>query len=81
MGVMSVRLNDNASAQLDALAKATGRTRSFLAGQAIEEYLAREAWQIAEVELAIKEADAGDFVAADEMDKLFQKLGATTHGN
>ncbi|AIR68286.1 type II toxin-antitoxin system RelB family antitoxin [Dickeya fangzhongdai] len=81
MGVMSVRLNDNASAQLDALAKATGRTRSFLAGQAIEEYLAREAWQIAEVEQAIKEADAGDFVAADEMDKLFQKLGATTHGN
>ncbi|ATO32751.1 hypothetical protein DZA65_01825 [Dickeya dianthicola] len=81
MGVMSVRLNDNASAQLDALAKATGRTRCFLAGQAIEEYLAREAWQIAEVEQAIKEADAGDFVAADEMDTLFQKLGATTHGN
>lgn len=43
MGVMSVRLNDETTAQLDALAKATGRTRSFLAGQAIEDYLAREA--------------------------------------
>ncbi|WKV51378.1 CopG family ribbon-helix-helix protein [Dickeya fangzhongdai] len=81
MGVISVRLNDNASAQLDALAKATGRARSFLAGQAIEEYLAREAWKIAEIEQAIKEADAGDFIAADEIDKLFQKLGTTTHGN
>ncbi|QOL14336.1 CopG family ribbon-helix-helix protein [Dickeya dianthicola] len=56
-------------------------SKTKLDGQAIEEYLAREAWQIAEVEQAIKEADAGDFVAADEIDTLFQKLGATTHGN
>ncbi|MFJ5451954.1 CopG family ribbon-helix-helix protein [Pectobacterium jejuense] len=65
----------------NALAKATGHTRSFLAGQAIEDYLAQEAWQIAEIEQAIKEADAGDFVSPDEMNNLFKKLGTARHGN
>nr|UKE83661.1 CopG family ribbon-helix-helix protein [Pectobacterium sp. PL152] len=81
MGVMSVRLNDETTAQLDALAKNHGRTRSFLAGQAIEDYLAREAWQIAEIEQAIKEADAGDFVSSDEMNNLFKNLGTARNGN
>ncbi|EAZ4759153.1 TPA: CopG family ribbon-helix-helix protein [Salmonella enterica subsp. salamae serovar 35:g,m,s,t:-] len=81
MGVMSVRLSDNLSAQLEALAKATGRTKSFLAGQAIEDYIAREAWQVAEIEQALHEADAGDFVPAEEMDNLFQRLGVKRHGN
>ncbi|MCW2484533.1 ribbon-helix-helix protein, CopG family [Candidatus Symbiopectobacterium sp. NZEC127] len=81
MSVMSVRLNDEVTAQLEALAKATGRTRSFLAGQAIEDYLAREAWQIVEIEQAIKEADADDFISADEMSGLFKQLGSSRHGN
>ncbi|MCY9846712.1 CopG family ribbon-helix-helix protein [Pectobacterium jejuense] len=63
------------------LAKATGHTRPFLAGQAVEDYLAREAWQIAEIEQAIKEADAGDFASPDEMNNLFKKLGTARHGN
>ncbi|MFC3395958.1 CopG family ribbon-helix-helix protein [Brenneria rubrifaciens] len=81
MGVMSVRLNDETTAQLDALAKATGRTRSFLAGQVIDDYLAREVWQIAEIEQAIEEADAGDFLSSDEMSNLFEKLGTAKEGN
>ncbi|MEI7286182.1 CopG family ribbon-helix-helix protein [Pectobacterium carotovorum] len=63
------------------LAKVTGCTHSFLAGQAIEDYLAREAWQIAEIEQAIKEADADDFVSSDEMNNLFKKLGKASHGD
>lgn len=78
---MSVRLNDETTAQLDALAKATGRIRSFLAGQAIEDYLAREAGQITEIEQAIKEAEADDFVSSDEINNLFKKLGTARHGN
>lgn len=81
MSVMSVRLSDNLSAQLEALAKATGRTKSFLAGQAIEDYIAREAWQVAEIEQALREADAGDFVPTEEMDNLFQRLGVKQDGN
>ena len=56
MSVMSVRLSEDLSEQLEALAKATGRTKSFLAGQAIRDFINREAWQIAETQQAIIEA-------------------------
>lgn len=61
MGMMSMRLPDDLVAQLDALAVATGRSKSFLAGQAIRDFVERESWQIAEITQAIREADAGDF--------------------
>jgi predicted transcriptional regulator len=46
-----------------------------LANQAIQDYLAREAWQIAEVEAALREADAGDFVPEKEMMAKFNRWG------
>ncbi|HID9470648.1 TPA: CopG family ribbon-helix-helix protein [Serratia liquefaciens] len=75
MSVMSVRLSEDLSEQLEALAKATGRTKSFLAGQAIRDFINREAWQIAETQQAIIEADQGDFVSDDEMGARFKKMG------
>ena len=62
MSVMSVRLPDEVDQQLGQLAQSTGRTKSWLANQAIQDYLAREAWQIAQIEAALIEADSGDFV-------------------
>ncbi|MNW16228.1 Ribbon-helix-helix protein, copG family [compost metagenome] len=73
--MMSVRLSEDLSEQLEALAKATGRTKSFLAGQAIRDFINREAWQIAETQQAIIEADQGDFVSDDEMEARFKKMG------
>ncbi|MFN2996076.1 CopG family ribbon-helix-helix protein [Serratia plymuthica] len=75
MSVMSVRLPEDLSEQLEALAKATGRTKSFLAGQAIRDFINREAWQIAEIQQAIAEADEGDFASDDEMEARFKKMG------
>jgi len=75
MSVMSVRQSEDLSEQLEALAKATGRTKSFLAGQAIRDFINREAWQIAETQQAIIEADKGDFVSDDEMEARFKKMG------
>jgi predicted transcriptional regulator len=37
--------------------------------------LAREAWQVAEVEAALCEADAGDFVPEKEMMAKFNRWG------
>ncbi|MGS3218468.1 CopG family ribbon-helix-helix protein [Aeromonas caviae] len=42
MSVMSVRLPDEVDQQLGQLAQSTGRTKSWLANQAIQDYLARE---------------------------------------
>lgn len=43
--------------QLKDLADITGRTKSFLASQAIESYLTTQAWQIKAIEKAIKKAN------------------------
>ncbi len=72
-GIMSLRLTDDLSSQLDALAEATGRTKSFLATQAIRDMLERESWQIAETVQALKEADAGDFSSVEEVAAVAEK--------
>ena len=73
MGMMSMRLPDELSDQLDALAAATGRSKSFLAGQAIRDFIERESWQIAEITQAMQEADAGDFACDDELNVVSAK--------
>lgn len=76
MGVLSVRLADDVTQQLEDLAKAVGRTKSFLVGKAIQDYLEQEAWQIQEIRNGLAEADAGDFVPDAEMDAFFTRHGA-----
>ncbi len=73
MGMMSMRLPDELSNQLDVLATATGRSKSFLAGQAIRDFIERESWQIAEITQAIGEADKGDFASDDEVNAINAK--------
>jgi predicted transcriptional regulator len=59
--------------QLDKLANATHRSKSFLAGEAIRQYLDLEAWQIGEIQQALNEADANDFAADDDVDAVVRK--------
>jgi len=73
MAMMSMRLPDDLTKQLDVLANATGRSKSFLAGQAIRDYIERESWQIAEITQAIHEADNGDFASDDEVNSISAK--------
>lgn len=73
MSVMSLRLPDEMADTLAELAKATGRTKSFLAISALQEYLTREAWQIADLQSAVEEADAGDFATDSEVKAVMGK--------
>lgn len=73
MSMMSLRLPDDMAESLASLAKATGRSKSYLAIDALRDYLAREAWQIAETQRALEEADAGDFASDDEVEAVFRK--------
>ncbi|MBX8473461.1 CopG family ribbon-helix-helix protein [Pseudomonas cichorii] len=73
MSTMSIRIPDEMAATLASLAKATGRTKSFLAIDALREYLDREAWQIAEIQRSIQEADAGDFASDEEVGAVIDK--------
>lgn len=44
--------------QLEELSDATGKTKSFLAAEAIESYLATQAWRVSAIEKAIKKANS-----------------------
>ena len=70
---MSLRLPKELAAQLGELAQATGRTKSWLAVQALQDFVEREAWQVAEIKKALHEADAGDFATDEEMQELDKK--------
>ncbi len=70
---MSMRLPAALADQLGTLAEATGRTKSFLAVQAIQKFIDQEAWQVAEIQKGIAEADAGDFASDEEMAALDSK--------
>lgn len=71
--VLTVRLNQDTKEKLEQLANATHRTKSFLAVEAINRYLEIEAWQIAEIEQALIEADKADFASDDEVNALAKK--------
>ena len=70
---MTIRIPSGVLSQLEKLADATGRTKSFLALEAIQSYLELEAWQIEEIKKGVAEADAGDFATDAEVDAVFAK--------
>lgn len=78
MPSMSIRLPAELATRLKALAEATGRTKSSLAVQAIQDFVEREAWQVAEIRRGLLEADAGDFATDEEMAMLGAKWSRHT---
>ena len=54
MSAFTVRLPDAVSKKLDALAAKLDRSRSYVAAQAIEDFVAREAWQLADIEAGLR---------------------------
>jgi predicted transcriptional regulator len=71
---MTIRLDDDLKDQLDQLATATQRSKSFLAAEAIREFIELNEWQVREIQQAIKEADAGEFATDSEVVKTFETL-------
>jgi predicted transcriptional regulator len=57
---LTIRLHAGDQERLEALAEATKRTRSFLAAEAVAEFLAREEWQVAAVREALADLAAGE---------------------
>jgi RHH-type rel operon transcriptional repressor/antitoxin RelB len=72
---MSIRLEEDVKDRLEQLADATHRSRSFLAAEAIREYVEVNEWQIQEIHAALAEADAGDFASDAEVKAVRDKWG------
>jgi RHH-type rel operon transcriptional repressor/antitoxin RelB len=71
--VLTLRIEADLKKQLDKLADSTNRSKSFLAAEAIREYVAINQWQIAEIKKGIKEADRGEFATSKEVQKVIGK--------
>lgn len=61
----TVRIDTSAKKRLERLARNTGRTRSFLAAEAINEYLEINEWQVAGVKRAMASLDRSEGIAHD----------------
>jgi len=56
---MTVRLPVEVKERLERLAHSTERSKAYLAGRAIEEYLETQEWQVRAIQEAVCEADGG----------------------
>ena len=72
--VLTLRLDAKLKSQLDRLSKSMNRSRSFVAAQAIQEYVSVNEWQIGEIKRALVEADQGDFASDKEMQQTIRRL-------
>ena len=70
---LTIRIDDEVKDRLDRLAESTQRSKSFLAAEAIREYVANNEWQVAEIRKALKEADASDFASEKDVAALARK--------
>ena len=63
----TVRVEPEVKKRLEKLAKSTGRTRSFLAAEALNEYLDLNEWQVAGIKRAIASLDRGEGLSHREV--------------
>ena len=72
---VSVRIDPVIKKRLEKLAKRTGRSRSFLAAEAINEYLELNEWQVAGIQKAITSfAEAGsELTAGQRLGQLMER--------
>jgi predicted transcriptional regulator len=73
---MTIRLEPEVEARLVAAARELHRSPDELAGEAIAAWLDHRAWQVAEIEAALAEADAGDLASEAEVEATFRRWGA-----
>lgn len=72
----TIRIPDTLQQRYDQLAQATGRTRNYLMTAALEQYAAREGWQIEQTRAALARLEAGMLETIDLDDVIAEDLAA-----
>ena len=79
---ISIRLLPATKARLDALAKRSNRSKSFLAAEAITADVESEEWQIGEIRTGLTELDGGlKTVSHDKVKKWINSWGKAGETN
>ncbi|WP_323813599.1 CopG family ribbon-helix-helix protein [Cellvibrio sp. NN19] len=76
---MTIRLDDDLKLRLEKLADTTNRSKSFLATEAIRDFVELNEWQVQEIKAAVTEADKGDFATEDAVASVFKKWGVNAN--
>jgi RHH-type rel operon transcriptional repressor/antitoxin RelB len=74
---LSIRLDPATKQRLDALARQSKRSKSFLAAEAIAAYVQQEEWQLGEIHAAVAELDAGHAVSHEKVATWLKSWGET----
>ena len=74
--VVTIRLSPELRRRLERLAKSTARTRSWLAVEALQKYLADNEWQVEAIEEGIRAADSGDVHEHEDVKAWVRSWGA-----
>jgi RHH-type transcriptional regulator, rel operon repressor / antitoxin RelB len=73
--LISVRVPKDVAKRLAKLATVTERSKSYIAGQAIEEFLTLQEWQVKAIREGVAEADAGKLLPHEEAAKRLKRWG------
>ena len=71
--LITIQIDRKMRDRLEKLAQAMNSTESQLAIEAIRSYIDLNEWQIGEIQVALEEADAGDFATAEELRAVVEK--------
>jgi predicted transcriptional regulator len=72
--VITTRIDAALKAKLEALARSTKRSKSFLAAEAIAAYIELNEWQIGEITAGLAELDAGEAVSEKQAEERYKRL-------
>jgi predicted transcriptional regulator len=71
---LTIRIDPEMKAELDAVAAARDRDRSYLVKEALREYLEVQKWHMEHLQQGLREADAGEYVSEAKMKKTIARL-------
>ncbi len=73
--LISTRVSPELAERLATLAKSTNRSKSYLAAQAIEEYVAVEEWHVEAIKEGIAAVERGDTVSHEQAMAVLKSWG------
>ncbi|MGD2084576.1 MAG: CopG family ribbon-helix-helix protein [Candidatus Aminicenantes bacterium] len=64
---ITIRVEPEIKEKLDQMAHATKRSKSYLASEALQEYIKLNEWQIKAIQEGIRQADEGQLISHEEI--------------
>jgi RHH-type transcriptional regulator, rel operon repressor / antitoxin RelB len=71
---MTVRVDEALREDLDDIAQALDRDRSYVVNEALRTYVEMHEWQARHIEQGLRDADQGRFATAKEVERAFAHL-------